>query len=387
MTGAVASSTVATATPPAPQERGWRWFVLSLVLMVGITAAPQWTPSLALLSGTVRLLLPIEQFAVLVLVAITACALVGWWAGGRLWVGVVWVAMTAWMLWRLPLPFSGYGAFLRGWSVSVGAAFGLLCLATRTKPFLGRALAATGIAMLVTVVGIATQAGSGGPFDGAASMFGREYQRRTAESLDTWRRRTESSAWRTFAGKMPASAARADQLVQALGALGDPGSNGSTGSLVPRGPLLMLAPALLALESLLALALGWAAYHRLSRVRLGPPLGALRELRFNDQLVWGLVVGATLVLLPTLVEWRAVGANCLCFFGTLYALRGAGVLTWWIPDRVAAVLPLGLVILVPLLGPIVVLTLTLGLTFVLGLGDTWRDFRAGATLHRPNSLR
>ncbi len=387
MSVAVASSPVATATSPAPQERGWRWFVVSLVLMVCVTAAPQWTPSLALLSGTVRLLLPIEQFAVLVLVAIAACALVGWWAGGRVWITVVWVAMTAWMLWRLPLPFSGYGAFLRGWSVILGAAFGLLCIATRAKPLLGRALAATGIAVLVTVIGLSAQARDGGAFDAASRMFGQEYQRRTAESLESWRRRTESSAWRTFAGKMPASAARADQLVQTLGTLGDPGSSGSAGSLVPRGPLLMLAPALLALESLLALALGWAAYHRLSRVRLGPPLGALRELRFNDQLVWGLVVGATLVLLPTLVEWRAVGANCLCFFGTLYALRGAGVLTWWIPDRVAALVPLGLVIVVPLLGPLVVLTLALALTFVLGLGDTWRDFRAGATLHRPNSLR
>jgi|GEM_PF-255620 len=387
MGGVVASDTVATATAPAPQERGWRWFVLSLVLMVCVTAAPQWTPSLALLSGTVRLLLPIEQFAVLVLVAIAAGALVGWWAGGRLFVAVVWLLMAGWMLWRLPLPFNGYGAFLRGWSISLGAAFGLLCIATRTKPFLGRALAATGIATLVTIVGLSTQASSGGAFDDAARMFGREYQRRTAESMDTWRRRTESTAWRTFAGKMPASAARADQLVQTLGTLGDPGSGGSTGSLVARGPLLMLAPALLALESLLALALGWAAYHRLSRVRLGPPLGALRDLRFNDQLVWGLVVGATLVLLPTFVEWRAVGANCLCFFGTLYALRGAGVLTWWIPDRVAALVPLVLVILVPLLGPTVVLALALALTFVLGLGDTWRDFRAGATLHRPNSLR
>ncbi|MBP6775402.1 MAG: hypothetical protein KA154_20610, partial [Gemmatimonadaceae bacterium] len=96
---------------------------------------------------------------------------------------------------------------------------------------------------------------------------------------------------------------------------------------------------------------------------------------------------ATVLLLPTLAEWRVLGANLMCFFGTLYALRGAGVLSWWIPDRVAAFVPLGLVILVPLLGPIVVLALVLAVTFGLGLGDTWRDFRAGADARRTGSLR
>ena len=284
MIGAAASDHAATA----PQERRWRWFVLALVLMVSVTAASSWTPSLALVGGTVRLLLPIEQFALLVLVAVAACAVVGWWAGARLSVALLWVAMALWVLWKLPLPFTGYGAFLRGWSLSLGASFGLVCLTTRARPFLGRALAAT---------------------------------------------------------------------------------------------------ALLGLESLLALGLGWAAYHRLSRVRIGPPLSALRTLRFNDQLVWGLVVGATLMLLPTLVEWRAVGANLICFFGTLYALRGVGVLAWWIPDRVAAALPLALFVLVVLLGPVVVLSVLMAATFVLGLGDTWRDFRAGAHARRTGSLR
>jgi hypothetical protein len=186
---------------------------------------------------------------------------------------------------------------------------------------------------------------------------------------------------------MPSSAAQSERLATTLVTLADPGSTSGGANWTSRGPLFLLAPALLALESLLALGLGWAAYHRLTRVRIGPPLGALRGLRFNDQLVWGLVVGATLLLLPTLVEWRALGANLMCFFGTLYALRGAGVLTWWIPDRVAAYVPLALVILVPLLGPSVVLALVLAATFVVGLGDTWRDFRAGAGSRRPGSLR
>jgi hypothetical protein len=335
----------------------------------------------------VRLLFPVEQFALLVLVSISACAVVGWWAGGRLSVALLWVVMAGWVLWRLPIPTSGYGAFLRGWSVCLGASFGLVCLTTRTRPFLGRALAATVIAALALSAGLSMRASSAGTFDGASRMFGVEYQRRVTESLELWRERTESTAWQSFAKRMPGAAAQADRLAASLGSLADVGSSGASGNLASRGPLLMLVPALLALESLLAMGLGWAAYHRLSRVRIGPPLGALRQLRFNDQLVWGLVVGAILMLLPTLVEWRAIGANLFCFFGTLYALRGVGVLTWWIPDRVAALVPIALVILVPLLGPSVVLAVVLTTTFALGLGDTWRDFRADADARRTGSLR
>ena len=91
MTGAVAPDSAVTA----PQERGWRWFVVALVLMVTITAAPAWPPTLALLAGLVRLLLPVEQFALLVLVSIATCSIVGWWSGGRLSVALAWVGLAA----------------------------------------------------------------------------------------------------------------------------------------------------------------------------------------------------------------------------------------------------------------------------------------------------
>lgn len=211
-------------------------------------------------------------------------------------------------------------------------------------------------------------------------MLGAEYQRRLSEALETWRTRTDSDAWQAFARRMPDAVGTADRMTGALLTLGNPNDAKGTGS------LLVLAPALLGLESLLALALGWATYHRMSRTRIGPPLAALRDLRFNDQLVWGLVVGATLLLLPTLSDWRAIGANAVCFFGTLYALRGAGVLVWWIPDRLAVMALFALVVLVPLLGPVWLLALLLAITFILGLGDTWRDFRAGAHARRRGSL-
>ncbi|MFN9203230.1 MAG: DUF2232 domain-containing protein [Gemmatimonas sp.] len=382
MDGVVASGPAATA----PRERGWRWFVLALVLMVLVTSAPAWPPPLALLAGAIRLLLPVEQFALLVLVAIASCGIVGWWSGGRLLLGLVWVAAAAYVVWRVPLPLTGYGAFLRGWAVTVGAAFGLVCLASPSRPFLSRGLAAIALAGGVTLVGFATRAVDGASASAAAEqMLSREYQQRLGAALDAWRSRSTSTTWREFSRRVPEAMDRANRLEAVLVALGEPVTASDAVGGSRAGPLVRLAPALLALESLAALALGWAAYHRLTRSRIGPPLGALRDLRFNDQCVWGLVVGITVLLLPTLVEWRTVGLNLLCFFGTLYALRGAGVLTWWVPDRIAGWALLALLVLVPILGPMWVLVTVLAITFSLGLGDTWRDFRAGAAPRRPSS--
>lgn len=386
MNDAVATEHAATANATAPQERGWRWFVLGMLAMVAVTAAPAWPPALALVAGTIRLLFPVEQFALLVVVAIAACAVVGWWVGGRLTVAIVWGLAAAYVVWKVPLPVSGYGAFLRGWAVTMGAAFGLVALASPAKPLLTRALGAIALAIVVTLFGFSTRAPDGGSaFSAPATMLQLEYQQRLGTSLEVWQQRTRESSWQQFAKQFPQAADRATRLEGLLQVLVAP-MPALTGLDDGRnGPLVQLAPALLALESLLALALGWAAYHRLARIRIGPPLGAMRDLRFNDQLVWGLVVGMTTLLLPTLAEWRVVGLNLIGFFGTLYALRGAGVLTWLVPDRAAMWVPLVLVLLVPVLGPVWVLIALLAVTFTLGLGDTWRDFRADAIARRPSS--
>jgi len=137
---------------------------------------------------------------------------------------------------------------------------------------------------------------------------------------------------------------------------------------------------------LAALALAWATYHRFSRTRLGAPLRPLREFRFNDQLVWGLIVGLTIMLLPTLTALSGVGKNLLVFFGALYALRGLGVLSWFMaPGSLGVTLGIGFVVLaVPLLGAFVALGFVmLGIAaLALGLGDTWADWRSRA---RPTS--
>ncbi len=381
MTGAVASDSVATA----PRERGWRWFVFALVLMFAITAAPFWPSTFVPVAALLRLLFPIEQFAMLVFVAIAACAIVGWWVGGQVWLALLWVVASGWTVWGTHFETPGYGAFVRGWTLVCSASFGLVCLATHARPFFGRALAAVALAVAVMVAGIALRSpADGGTFDDATRMISAEYQHRVDGSMGSWHRRTESAVWQRFATAAPEAAGRADRTLSFIASLAEPSRASTVFRSSGDGALLVLAPALLGLESLLALALGWAAYHRLSRVRIGPPLAALRELRFSDQLVWGLIVGATLLVLPTFAEWRTAGINFVFFFGTLFALRGTGVLTWWIADRFAMVALLALVILIPLLGPIWVLAIVLTTTFGLGLGDTWRDFRVGTG--RPTSL-
>ena len=132
-----------------------------------------------------------------------------------------------------------------------------------------------------------------------------------------------------------------------------------------------LFPALLALESLALLGLAWSLYHRASRTRIGRPLQPLSAFRFNDQMVWGVVVGVTILILPTLREAQGVGLNLVGFFGVLYALRGLGVLDWFLAPR--GIVRVLFFIAIFLAWP-VVSVFSLGL----GLGDTWIDWRGRA---------
>jgi hypothetical protein len=143
-----------------------------------------------------------------------------------------------------------------------------------------------------------------------------------------------------------------------------------------------LFPSLLLLESLIALALAWGIYHRISRTRLGAPLGFLKDFRFNDQFIWGLIAGLTIVLVPALGFLDGAGRNLLVFFGALYAIRGFGVLSWFLaPGALAAALLVGFAMLWwPVLNAVAVLGfILLALAaFGLGLGDTWADWRSRA---------
>jgi len=192
-----------------------------------------------------------------------------------------------------------------------------------------------------------------------------EFARRNSESM---------TAFRTFAKQYPDAA----KSVAQLGTLEelDAGLKATSEAGV------MLAPSLLLVESLIALALAWATYHRISRTRLGAPLGPLKDFRFNDQLVWGLIAGLTIVFVPALDFMEGAGRNLLLFFGALYAIRGFAVLSWFMrPGTLAVTLMVGFAMLwLPVLTPVAVLGFTLlaVAAFGLGLGDTWADWRRRA---------
>jgi hypothetical protein len=241
----------------------------------------------------------------------------------------------------------------RGWVVLLAASFGLVSLLSATSPFFVRALAAVALATGVGFL-IALSAPSGvARFQHAA---GEEFTRRVSGTIERIQQSMDTPEWKRLAERMPALDTWNDESEAAMRAVPD-----STATLLP---------ALLALQSLAALALGWGIFQRISPVSIGPPLSPLTEFRFNDQLVWGVAVGATLCLLPAFAEGRSAGLNLLVFFGALYLIRGLGVLAWIARGRYAVIVILSLI-------PQVCIMLGV-LALALGLGDTWLDLRRRA---------
>ena len=354
----------------AVREHGWRRLILAVAAAAAVSVVSTWPPSLALVALGVHWLLPIPWFGALVLMALAACAVAAWGRGGRLVPALLAVIAVSVWLWRAA-PSGPMGALTTGWSVLVAAAFGVLCLREGALPFLQRALPALALASVLGMVGV-VWASTGQPdgLGGVARAYEQSFVAKRDGLLTAWTARRSAPDWRAVVERVPAVGELADR---------------SAAGLANASPVTALLPALLVLESLAALTLAWALWHRLARARLGPPLASLAQFRFNDQLIWGLVVGATLVLLPSLDGWRGAGVNLVVVFGALFALRGLGVLLWWLPDRWAAVPLLVLVVCIPLLGPVLVLATIAVLALGLGLGDTWRDFRRTSRTWRPEA--
>lgn len=130
-----------------------------------------------------------------------------------------------------------------------------------------------------------------------------------------------------------------------------------------------LYPALLAIAGIAGLRLAWAWYHRVATRPIGPPPAPFRSFGFNDQLIWGWIGALLLTLVPVAEPWRLAGANLLLVLGALYAARGLAVFVTQ-SGRLAGAGGVVLVLIAIFLLPFVVGGLTL-----LGLADTWLDFR------------
>ena len=350
-----AATTPPAVLPAAPAgERGWGKLILGLAAFLLLPALPQF-----------KALIPIDQTMLLVVPALAACTVVGWWAGGRTLLAVMWVGLATLVAVQQPRATDSFFNLARGWSLVLAGSFGLVCLFGARRPFLPRALVA-----LTVSLGLALMMSALGPVSDQhmTRAMQDEFQRRNTETM---------GMINAFIGQYPKEW---NELVTKMPSIGQLPAETEKQLAVFARAGQVLFPSLLALESLIALAIAWSVYHRLSRSRLGPPLGQLKEFRFNDQLVWGLIVGLTIVFLPTLSSVRVVGRNLLVFFGALYAVRGLGVLSWFMaPGALTVTATIGFAMLFwPVLNAIALLGfLFLAVAaFGLGLGDTWADWRS-----------
>jgi hypothetical protein len=114
----------------------------------------------------------------------------------------------------------------------------------------------------------------------------------------------------------------------------------------------------------------WFGFDRLSG-RFRTP-GPIREFRFSDHLIWLLIGGLALVVLPLGTLAFRVGENAALFMGGLYLLRGAAILLWI--GAMAATSLWSAVLLA--IAALFLYPVVLGTALVLGLSDTWLDLRS-----------
>ena len=328
---------------PAPARGSWRRLAIGLVAFLIAPFFPM-----------MRALMPIEQTPMLVVVIVAACALVAWKNGGRLFLALFWLAIAATVL-MSPAgpPDSSYNWLARGWALLLAASFGLVSIVAATEAFFPRALSALAVATSLSFSLVLVS--PGGPTRISNAMM-TEFNRRNDKSIAELRQARNSPGWKAIVDESPTLQRVTDETEAQLQS-------------IPKWSSV-LVPALLALESLAAMGLGWALFHRMSKVAIGPQLGKLRDFRFNDQLIWGVAVGASIFLLPAFSEGRNAGLNLLVFFGVLYTVRGMGILAWASRTRALAFFIIALAVIA---WPFVT-----ALAFGLGLGDTWLDLRTKA---------
>ena len=329
------------ALSSAPRERGWRRLLPALVLFLLVPATP-----------LLRVITPVEETILLLTTALAACTLAGWWLGGRASLALVWCTVAGWVLTHaVGASRSGYDRLACGWALVLGAAFGFASLADARRAFFTRALGAVAVAAVAASVALAA---GRVPYAEVRDAVRSEVVARHAPFLAQWGELRATPAMRDLESRDSNAGAELASWTESYEAL--PG-------LVARA-----FPALLLLESLAALGLAWSLYHRMSRTRIGPPLGPLKQFRFSDQLVWGLIVGLVISAVPSLAGLRGLGVNLLVFFGALYALRGLGVLSWLF--KPGWLTTLAIAITTPLLFPLYAAG-----ALAFGVGDTWIDWR------------
>ncbi len=230
----------------------------------------------------------------------------------------------------------------RAWSLIAGGAFVAVSAARGTGRLVDRSLSAIAVALgVVLLVGLA----SPGVLQGV-----------------NW--------WMT--AEIRQAALVAGGILEQLQGSGDPEVRRQLELAVQRwvGFQQDVYPAMLSLATVAALGVAWFGFDRLSG-RFRTP-GPIREFRFSDHLIWLLIGGLALVVLPLGTLAFRVGENAALFMGGLYLLRGAAILLWI--GAMAATSLWSAVLLA--IAALFLYPVVLGTALVLGLSDTWLDLRS-----------
>lgn len=227
----------------------------------------------------------------------------------------------------------------RGWALLLGAWFLIMLLVLPTGGHMLRALAATFASAVTATALLLLRPGSLGGIDYAIAA-------RLQGTV-----RDQLTIWKGAGAKLP------PEFVDTMYRMPDMGA--------------FLAPALTGLASVAALGLAWGIYRRVL-VPDRAPLSPLRDFRFRDELVWVVIAGILLVVVPGIGPGALrAGSNLLTFMGALYALRGVAVLVALTGGAVG----IGGAVLA-VLAALPVLPIATAATALVGLTDTWLDLRA-----------
>lgn len=271
-----------------------------------------------------------------VLIAIPLAFLALFYHAGRL--ATVAVAVFLFLLAFSGTPVTGLWYVERGWAILVGGWFLAVTLRWPKGAFISRGIGAVSGAFAAMGLLFWSRPGQWAVVDWAVTSRLEEGMAMALQAL------------RDSLGPQAVPAATEAWLLEAMALNG------------------MVFPAVLGLASLCALGVAWWGFLRLSRARAAG-IGPLQEFRFNDQLVWILILGFVL-LLGFSGALERMGVNAVLFMGVLYALRGFAVALALLGG------PTLILSMVFLLLFIVAAPLLVAGAFVFGLGDTWLDLRA-----------
>lgn len=261
-----------------------------------------------------------------------------------------WVIAGA-ALWVLALLVAGgpLAGLSRGWALMVGAVFFAATIARPTWDVISRGILAVAAGLAGGALGILAT-GQGAALD---ELIRSHFATISSLTLGDLQARMPDSAWL-------ADLRTATEQISRLQA--------------------DLFPALLALQTLAALALASWWIGRLGRSESAAfTLHRMRDFRFDDQLIWVLIAALLLFLLPLPGVADRVALNMILFMVGLYALRGLAVFIFLATGSQSIVtMVLGVVALV-FLYPVAFTA-----ALLMGVGDTWLDVRRRVAKVNPS---